>query len=84
METKDKKIWFPAKKYGWGWGPPCVWQGWAVMAGFIVVLSGTALFLMPKHPLAWGGCVVIASAINLAIVYAKGEKPHWRWGNGDR
>jgi hypothetical protein len=23
----DKTYWFPAKRYGWGWGLPTVWQG---------------------------------------------------------
>ena len=21
------RYWFPAKRYGWGWGPPSTWQG---------------------------------------------------------
>ena len=26
----EKEYWFPAKKYGWGWGLPSTWQGWVV------------------------------------------------------
>ena len=29
------RYWFPAKRYGWGWGPPATWQGWAVLAAFV-------------------------------------------------
>jgi hypothetical protein len=42
----DRKYWFPAKRYGWGWGIPSSWQGWlilAVFAGLLVVGS----FLFP-------------------------------------
>jgi hypothetical protein len=30
----EKKYWFPAKRYGWGWGIPNVWQGWLVLFVF--------------------------------------------------
>ena len=30
MKDRDQ-YWFPAKRRGWGWGPPTVWQGWAVL-----------------------------------------------------
>jgi hypothetical protein len=29
MQT-ERKYWFPAKRYGWGWGIPSSWQGWLV------------------------------------------------------
>jgi hypothetical protein len=29
--------WFPAKRYGWGWGPPLTWQGWVFMISWLVV-----------------------------------------------
>ncbi len=34
----SKRVWFPAVRYGWGWGPPVTWQGWLVLAGFLVLL----------------------------------------------
>lgn len=43
MSENDDDIWFPAKRYGWGWGFPITWQGWIVMAAFLaLVTSGTA------------------------------------------
>ena len=76
---KDKQYWFPAKRYGWGWGPPCAWQGWVVMltwlsltiAGAILLATRTGLFI---------GFIVVMSAIMLAVCWAKGEPPRWRWG----
>jgi hypothetical protein len=29
---QDPEYWFPAKRYGWGWGIPVTWQGWVVFA----------------------------------------------------
>ncbi|HTS17465.1 MAG TPA: hypothetical protein VMP11_07825 [Verrucomicrobiae bacterium] len=31
MRPNDKRVWFRAKRYGWGWGLPCAWQGWVVL-----------------------------------------------------
>ena len=44
MQT-ERKYWFPAKRYGWGWGMPSTWQGWLVLAAFVVlVFAGSSLF----------------------------------------
>jgi len=79
MEPTEKKIWFPAKKYGWGWGPPNCWQGWIVLGIWAALLCGCAVLLMPNK-----GQFVLCTAIltiALCIVCAlKGEKPRWRWG----
>ena len=32
------QYWFPAKRYGWGWGFPMTWQGWVAFAGFLILL----------------------------------------------
>jgi len=44
-----KDIWFPQKRYGWGWGFPFKWQGWAVLAVFIaLILSGAGVARIPR------------------------------------
>lgn len=78
---KTPGLWFPAKRYGWGWGPPVTWQGWVVLSVWIALFFAGVLFLLPIHPVA---VLVfsIAMAIALtAICYAKGEPPRWRWGD---
>ncbi len=35
--TRSKQIWFPAKKFGWGWGQPKVWQGWVALVSCLTV-----------------------------------------------
>lgn len=78
----EKKYWFPAKLYGWGWGLPSVWQGWSVLGAFAVLLAGGALLLLPTQ--GSGVFVAYAAALSLVLVvvcWAKGEPPRWRWGS---
>lgn len=76
----EKKIWFPAKKYGYGWGPPNCWQGWVVIAVFFVLMVCGA-FLMPKHPIVFFVHTLVSVSVLITICYLKGEKPGWRWGD---
>lgn len=82
---KNKKYWFRAKNYGWGWYPSS-WQGILItLIYFLVVLyrvveidsvtSAESSFVMRFviEMLAY-------TAILIFICYKKGEKPEWRWG----
>ena len=40
------RYWFPAKRYGWGWGFPSAWQGRIVLAIFAVLVLGGAFVLL--------------------------------------
>jgi len=81
MEPNEKKIWFPAKRYGWGWGPPNCWQGWAVYGVWLALLIAGAIFLMANHHLVLYVTYTIVLGIALFVIcYLKGEKPRWRWG----
>jgi hypothetical protein len=73
--------WFPAKRYGWGWGLPRTWQGWVVMAVFLA-LVGLGLFVFPPagHGIGFFIYIVVLIALLVAVCYAKGEPPRWRWG----
>ena len=73
--------WFPAKRYGWGWGPPVTWQGWAVMAAWLTALAAGLLFLRLRHHWVWWLIYVVGLTIALTVIcYWKGEPPKWRWG----
>jgi hypothetical protein len=73
--------WFPAKRYGWGWGPPTLWQGWLVFIAFFVLLAVAAyVFLSRQNVVAFLVSTVVLVVALLAICYAKGEPPGWRWG----
>ena len=80
MKTSKKDIWFPAKKYGWGWGLPCAWQGWVVFLVWWVLLGGGGIFIAPRSiPLYVVYAVVLGVAL-VSVCLMKGEKPRWRWG----
>jgi uncharacterized membrane protein YhaH (DUF805 family) len=81
MLSNGKRIWFPAKRYGWGWGLPCAWQGWVVMVGWIALVCTGAVFLMPDHPGLFVVVNVVLVAALIILCLLKGEKPRWRWGN---
>ena len=81
MIQKPDKYWFPAKRYGWGWGIPRTWQGWAVLAAYMAVLVGAAHFLPPaRNVLAFSAVIAVASLALLLVCLRKGEPPRWRWG----
>ena len=74
-------FWFPAKRYGWGWGPPVVWQGWAVLAVFVLALTAGAVWWLPKLQTTEFVLYSFALAAVLVLVcWLKGERPRWRWG----
>jgi hypothetical protein len=82
--VRPTNIWFPAKRYGWGWGLPVSWQGWVVLAAFaLLIVVGILLFPPTRDTVAFVIYVIALNVVLVAICYAKGEKPSWRWG-GDR
>jgi hypothetical protein len=84
MDEPDRKYWFPAKRYGWGWSLPLTRQGWVVMILWTLVVIVVAPLLRPnEHPVRFGLFVAAMIGVLLAICYAKGEPPRWRWGDQD-
>ncbi|HEX4056112.1 MAG TPA: hypothetical protein VHX86_17765 [Tepidisphaeraceae bacterium] len=80
MQPNEKKVWFPAKRYGWGWGLPCRWQGWVVIVLFLVLAAGGLVVIGPEH-VGVGTVYIIALSVGLFVICLfKGEKPRWRWG----
>jgi hypothetical protein len=79
--TEDPKYWFPAKRYGWGWGLPRTWQGWVVIVSFaLLIILGKDLF-PPKYDLVAFIIYVLALILGLTtICWYKGEPLGWRWG----
>ena len=75
------EYWFPAKRYGWGWGFPITWQGLLVFAGYTLLLVVGAFELPPKGMLAaYLIYVTVLSLALLCVCWLKGEPPRWRWG----
>jgi hypothetical protein len=74
-----QKYWFPAKRYGWGWGLPSCWQGWAVTAIYFILL-GVGLFRIGQEPVVFSIFAAMLTFLLLVICWIKGEPTRWRWG----
>ena len=81
----EPDYWFPAKRYGWGWGFPRTWQGWLVTAGYVaLVLAGIVVIEPSARPGAFIAYVFVLTVLLIAVCWVKGEPPRWRWGGRDR
>ena len=80
----DGRYWFPAKRYGWGWGLPATWQGWLVMVVFVaLVAAGAFLFPPNKMMAAFLLYVAVLSVALTGVCWLTGEPPRWRWGEDE-
>lgn len=77
-----KNYWFPAKRFGWGWGPPRTWQGWVVTAAYVAAMAVICLRAPPQRDTAlFMLLVTLATAAFVLICWLTGEPPAWRWGD---
>jgi hypothetical protein len=78
----EPRYWFPAKRYGWGWGVPATWQGWLVLAAFAGLLVADFIMFPPsRYPGRFALVVVALNVVLIAVCWLKGEPPRWRWGD---
>lgn len=81
MTQDDKRYWFPAKRYGWGWGFPVAWQGWAVLAAYVAGIIAAWRYVPPgAQPLRYAICFVLLTVALVLVCRLKGEPTRWRWG----
>ncbi|MEO1044369.1 MAG: hypothetical protein AAFX04_02895 [Pseudomonadota bacterium] len=82
--TGDEK-WFRQKSYGYGAGWPIKWQGWVLMASYLLVVIGIAQGLMASGGarfLAGIALLIIVSVLMLRIVHSRTEGGwRWRWND---
>jgi hypothetical protein len=79
--SPEHEYWFPAKRYGWGWGIPSHWQGWAVLLGYFGLLGLAAWYARPaRRPLTFILLVILLTLALTVVCWLKGEPPRWRWG----
>ena len=79
---QHKRYWFPAKRRGWGWGAPICWEGKVIVLIYVITQIQGARFLesAPHQTLLLVG---ISTTWLVAICFWKGEKPRWRWDEGN-
>ncbi|MEO8537073.1 MAG: hypothetical protein ABI533_06060 [Betaproteobacteria bacterium] len=81
MTMDPPRYWFPAKRYGWGWGLPTAWQGWGVIAGYASLVVVGIVLVPPGARIGLFLVYIVAITILLiGICWAEGEPPRWRWG----
>lgn len=79
MTGDGKKIWFPAKRYGWGWGLPVAWQGWLAVCVYVLLLFAGSVTLLPQARATYFAFTIVISAVFVFVCWLKGERPRWRW-----
>lgn len=72
--------WFAQKSFGYGAGPPIVWQGWALLAAHVAVMLGLGL-LLRDQPVALVGAVLTAAFLPMPL-YAARTAGGWAWRTG--
>ncbi|HEX3755183.1 MAG TPA: hypothetical protein VHV26_08920 [Rhizomicrobium sp.] len=87
MSGGEKKMWFAPKTYGYGASLPIRWQGWALLACFVVAVTAWSIIARlyltggERTPTQVGGIILLLIPFVL-IVRARTEGG-WRWRNGD-
>ena len=77
---RERDYWFPAKRYGWGWGPPVTWQGWLISIVWLAGVFAGGARMLPTHPAAFAVFVFLMCCLLTLICYLTGEPPRWRNG----
>ena len=83
MDAKDKRYWFGAKRYGYGWGLPITWEGWLVLVLWIAVFFLGRRYLVPQNIYAHLAFELAMVGLLWSICCAKGEPLRWRFGDRD-
>ncbi|ESQ90577.1 hypothetical protein ABAC460_08805 [Asticcacaulis sp. AC460] len=88
MTAKPSNPWFRAKRYGYGSGLPMAWQGWVVLALYLLVTVGAAfvlprLFPRPEIFTSAIFAVTIVASLILGVICARKTQGGWRWRSGD-
>jgi hypothetical protein len=79
--SSERRYWFPAKRYGWGWGPPTTWQGWIVVVLYFgLIITGIVVWPPRRDLAAFLVWATFLTGLLMAICWIKGEPPGWRDG----
>lgn len=79
---KSQKLWFRAKRYGWGW-TPATWQGWIILAGFVAIVVWNFFRIDAQshsHSDTLRSFIIQTIGLTLILIWVcekTGEKPRW-------
>jgi hypothetical protein len=72
--VSTRKYWFPAKRYGWGWGFPSAWQGRVVLFTYLaLVLGGIPFIQVSRGSVVYIAYLLVLTVILVAICWLTGE-----------
>ncbi len=81
----ERRYWFKAKRFGWGWYPSS-WQGFLIIFAYVLFL-GFVFAYVDEHSRSARDTVygvvpwfVLATLVLLVICLKMGERPRWNWG----
>jgi hypothetical protein len=76
--VNPRRYWFPAKEFGVGWGLPRAWEGWVVLAAYVVGLAMVQAFLpLQRDPRGFAIGVGASTAALILVCWLKGEPIDW-------
>jgi len=77
----DRRYWFAAKRYGWGW-TPVTWEGWVVLLAFVLLMIAGSILVLPRYGLLrFYAYVAVLIAVLTFVCWRTGPPPRWRWGD---
>lgn len=89
MSDEANKMWFAPKRFGFGAGLPISWEGWAVLAAYVVgvaLITSYALTglqgIKQTYLLVAGDGMLTALLIIITHAKTRGGW-RWRWGSDD-
>lgn len=80
----EKKLWFKAKNFGWGWYP-VTWQGWVSTLIYVLFLVSEFSGLETNSVFGINDLAVVSvkfilvTALFSFLAWGTGERPRWRW-----
>jgi hypothetical protein len=75
-------VWFAAQRYGYGAGRPISWQGWAMLAGYVLLIAVAGLLATYSWIAVIG--IVLAATAAFILVCAQRTRGGWRWRWGEK
>jgi len=74
LTVSDKRYWFPAMRYGFGWGLPMTWQGWLSMLAVIALTAFGGLTIPERYGTLVFVCYdIVLVSLFLGLCWWKGE-----------
>ncbi|WCT72450.1 hypothetical protein PQ455_12480 [Sphingomonas naphthae] len=82
-ESGDEHAWFAPKRFGYGAGLPIRWQGWAVLAAYVGVMTGsTGLLPVGTLPAIGAGVLMVVATVLLVVIAKRRTRGGWKWRSG--